>query len=374
VSVHLPGYEILGELGRGGMGVVYKARQVGLNRLVALKMILAGGHASSGELDRFRMEAEAVARLQHPSIVAIHEVGEQNGLPYFSLEYCTGGSLAARLDGTPWEPAKAAALVETLARAMQAAHVRGIVHRDLKPANILLAEDGTPKIADFGLAKQLDSGAGRTATGATLGTPSYMAPEQAGESKDVGPAADIYALGAVLYELLTGRPPFKAATDLDTVLQVVSDDPVPPTRLQPKTPIDLETICLKCLAKEPARRYSAAEDLGEDLRRFRAGEPIAARPVSRLERGWRWCSRNRGVATLAAALLLALVTGTVVSAVLAVKAHSAAVTAEVNEGIATQKAADAFASEQKAKDETLSALRRSYNARNLQPIGGASLR
>jgi WD40 repeat protein len=340
------------------MGVVYKARQVGLNRLVALKMILAGEHASAGEFDRFRTEAEAVARLQHPNVVAIHEVGVQSGLPYFSLEYCDGGSLSARLDGTPWEPAKAAALVETLARAMQAAHARGIVHRDLKPANILLSEDGTPKIADFGLAKQLDSAAGRTASGAILGTPSYMAPEQAGRSKDVGPAADVYALGAVLYELLTGRPPFKAATELDTVLQVVSDDPVTPTRLQPKTPRDLETICLKCLAKEPGRRYPAAEVLAEDLRRFRVGEPIAARPVSRLERGWRWCRRNRGVAALAAALLLALVTGTAVSAVLAVKAHWAAVAAGVS-------AADALASEQKAKAEALMALRRGYNARML---------
>jgi tetratricopeptide (TPR) repeat protein len=348
--MHLPGYEILGELGRGGMGVVYKARQIGLNRLVALKMILAGGHASAGELDRFRTEAEAVARLQHPNVVAIHEVGEQNGLPYFSLEYCEGGSLAARLDGTPWEPANAAALGETLARAMQAAHARGIVHRDLKPANILLAGDGKPKIADFGLAKQLDSGPGRTASGAIMGTPSYMAPEQAGGAKDVGPAADVYALGAVLYELLTGRPPFKAPTDLDTMLQVVSDDPVPPTRLQPKTPLDLETICLKCLAKEPARRYPAAEAMAEDLHRFRVGEPIAARPVGRLERGRRWCRRNPALAGSLAAIALALVLGAAVSTAFGMRANRNAERANRNAERADREAAAAVAARNRTRE------------------------
>jgi hypothetical protein len=305
-SVHLPGYEILGELGRGGMGVVYKARQVGLNRLVALKMILAGGHASAGELDRFRTEGKAVARLQHPNVVAIHEVGEQNGLPYFSLEYCEGGSLAARLHGTPWEPAKAAALVETLALAMQAAHERGIIHRDLKPANILLAEDGTPKITDFGLAKQLDSAAGRTATGAILGTPSYMAPEQAAGAKEIGPAADVYALGAVLYELLTGRPPFRAGTDFDTMMQVLEREPVPPTRLNPSVPRDLETICLRCLEKEPARRYDSAVALAEELGRFRAGEPILARPPGPVERLNRWVARNQWLTLTCLGALVAL--------------------------------------------------------------------
>jgi serine/threonine-protein kinase len=223
----VPGYEVLGELGRGGMGVVYKARQVKLNRLVALKMILAGGHASEADLLRFKSEAEAVARLRHANVVQIHEVGESEGRPFFSLEFVDGGSLAARLDGTPWPPRQAAQLVQTLARAMHAAHQRGIIHRDLKPANVLLAEDGTPKITDFGLAKQMDSQRGQTQTGAVLGTPSYMAPEQAGykpdaQARGVGPAADVYALGAILYELLTGRPPFRAETPLDTVLQGVS--------------------------------------------------------------------------------------------------------------------------------------------------------
>jgi serine/threonine protein kinase/WD40 repeat protein len=262
----VPGYEMVRELGRGGMGVVYEARQVALNRIVALKMILAGGHASAADLDRFRAEAEAVARLLHPNIVQVYETGTHAGLPYFSLEFCPGSSLDRKLDGTPWEPAPAAALVETLARAIQHAHDRGIVHRDRKPANILRAADGTPKVTDFGLAKRLDSKIALSQPGAILGTPSYMAPEQAGDGPAVGPPADVYALSAMLYELLTGRPPFRAATHLDTIVQVVSDEPVPPTRLNPKTPRDLETICLKCLAKEPAKRYASAAALAEDLR------------------------------------------------------------------------------------------------------------
>jgi eukaryotic-like serine/threonine-protein kinase len=301
-------YELLEELGRGGMGVVYKARQSKLNRLVALKMILAGEYAGEREIARFRTEAEAVARLQHPNIVQIFEVGEHDGHPYFSLEFVDGGSLAQKLDGTPLPPQKAARLVETLARAMYAAHQAGIVHRDLKPANVLLTADGTPKITDFGLAKKLDGGAGQTQSGAIMGTPSYMAPEQAGgKSKEIGPAADTYALGAILYELLTGRPPFKASTPLDTVLQVVSDEPVPPRQLQSKTPRDLETICLKCLQKAPGKRYASAEALAEDLRRFQAGEPITARPVGRLERGVKWTKRRPAVAGLLAALVLAAI-------------------------------------------------------------------
>jgi serine/threonine-protein kinase len=291
--VTIPGYEILGELGRGGMGVVYRARQVGLNRPVALKMILAGGHASVGELARFRTEAEAIAQLQHPNIVQVYEVGERNGLPYFSLEFCGGGSLAARLDGTPWEPRRAAALVETLARAMQAAHARQIIHRDLKPANVLLADDGTPKITDFGLAKRLDSGAGQTASGAILGTPSYMAPEQAGgDGQHIGPAADVYALGAILYELLTGRPPFRAATPLDTVLQVVSEEPVPPRLLNPRIDRDLETVCLKCIEKDDRRRYASAVALAADLERYLVGEPIVARHSNVFDRLARTLGRS----------------------------------------------------------------------------------
>src|SRR5262249_54617221 len=274
---------------RGGMGVVYRARQKGLNRLVALKMILSGGHAGAVELARFRAEAEAIARLQHANIVHIHEVGESEGRPYFSLEYVDGGSLTDRRDGTPWPPADAARLVETLADAMHTAHQAGVVHRDLKPANVLLASGGSKppdigassgslhpplsalraKITDFGLAKQMDSAHGQTQSGAILGTPSYMAPEQAGgRGREIGPATDLYALGAILYGLLTGRPRFKAATPLDTVLQVVGEDPVPPRRLVPKLPRDLDTICLKCLEKNPAKRYGSATELADDLGRW----------------------------------------------------------------------------------------------------------
>jgi tRNA A-37 threonylcarbamoyl transferase component Bud32 len=295
----VPGYEVLEELGRGGMGVVYKARHLKLNRLVALKMILAGSHAGGQELARFRAEAEAVARLQHPNIVQIYEVGEHGGLPYFTLEFCPGGSLAAQLDGTSLPPHRAAQLVEVLARAVHAAHQCGIIHRDLKPANVLLAADSTPKITDFGLAKRLDGAGGQTASGAVVGTPSYMAPEQAGgRSKESGPATDVYALGAILYELLTGRPPFKAATPLDTVLQVLRDEPVPPRQLAPMTPRDLETVCLKCLAKDHRQRYPSAADLAGDLRRFMESKPIQARPVTAWERARKWAKRRPAVAAL----------------------------------------------------------------------------
>ena len=231
--VDIPGYEILGELGRGGMGVVYKARQIKLRRLVALKMILAGSHAGEADLARFRTEAEAIARVKHTNIIQIYEIGEHEGKPYFALEFCSGGSLAQKIDGTPMLPKEAARIVALLARGMEAAHEADVIHRDLKPANVLLLKNGTPKITDFGLAKKLDD-AGQTQSGAIMGTPSYMAPEQAGgETKKMGPPADIYALGAILYELLTGRPPFQAETAWDTLMQVLSHDPVPPSRLQP---------------------------------------------------------------------------------------------------------------------------------------------
>ena len=222
--------------------------------------------------------------MQHPHIVAVYEVGERDGLPFFSLEYCAGGSLAQRLDGTPMPGREAARLLEILARAMHAAHERAIVHRDLKPANILFAADGAPKITDFGLAKNLDETAVLTQSGAVMGTPSYMSPEQAmGKNMEVAPAADTYALGSILYELLTGRPPFKAANAMETLVQVALDEPVPPSRLQSKVPRDLETICLKCLEKAPNRRYPSALDLAEDLHHFLAGEPIQARPARPLE-------------------------------------------------------------------------------------------
>ncbi|MBY0524155.1 MAG: protein kinase [Gemmataceae bacterium] len=334
----ITGYDIIEELGRGGMGVVYKARQRGLNRIVALKMVLAGNHAGPKSLGRFRSEAEAVARLHHPNIVQIYEVGDQDGRPYFSLEYVDGGSLAKRLGGAPQSAHTSALLVETLARAIHVAHLRGIIHRDLKPANILLSSRessdesrefasgsltldlrlstldsglSTPKITDFGLAKQLESASALSHSGGVVGTPSYMAPEQAGgRGNEVGPTADVYSLGAILYELLTGRAPFRGETALDTMLQVLSEDPVPPSRLQPKVARDLETICLKCLEKEPRRRYPSALDLADELHRFLNHEPILARPISAAARGVRWCRRNpvlAGVGALAVVALLAVV-------------------------------------------------------------------
>jgi hypothetical protein len=290
------------------MGVVYQARDTRLGRLVALKMVLHAEYAGPAQRDRFRDEARAVARLSHPNVVQVYEVGEHAGLPYCVLEYCPRGSLAQRLAYTPLPPRDAARLVETLARAVQAAHEAGVVHRDLKPANVLLAADGTPKVADFGLAKLASGGSGLTATGVVLGTPSYMAPEQAEGKKEVGPAADVYALGAVLYECLTGRPPFRAATPLDTLRQVLGDEPVAPRRLNPQVPRDLETVCLKCLEKAPQRRYPTARELADDLGRFQRGEPVRVRPVGRLERVWRGARRRPLVsASVAATLLVCLV-------------------------------------------------------------------
>ncbi len=307
--VSVAGYEILGELGRGGMGVVYKARQIKLNRLVALKMILAGAHAGADGVLRFRAEAEAVAQLQHPNIVQIYEVGESEGHPYFSLEFLDGGSLEGQMKAGPLQPRRAAELIERLARGMHYAHERGIIHRDLKPANVLLTREGEPKITDFGLAKRLDSAQGQTHSGDIMGTPSYMSPEQAtGRIKELGPATDVYALGAILYDLLTGRPPFQGATAMDTLIQVTTDEPVPPSRLQPKVPRDLETICLKCLEKSPRRRYASALELADEVGRFLRGEPVHARPVGLLGRGWRWCKREPKLAVSLAAVLLLLLT------------------------------------------------------------------
>jgi serine/threonine protein kinase/WD40 repeat protein len=348
----IAGHEILEELGRGGMGVVYKARQIGLNRLVALKVILDGNHANPSQLARFRAEAEAVAHLQHPNIVQIHHVAEQDGRPYFSLEYVDGGNLAQALKGDPQPARLAADLIRTLALAIHAAHQRGIVHRDLKPANILLQRqdrDGNlltqetqgvaafalqssfflPKITDFGLAKQLDADLGQTSSGAIIGTPSYMAPEQAdGQSRDIGAAADVYALGAILYELLSGRPPFKAETRSDTLRQVLSEEPLSLSRFHLKVPRDLDTICLKCLQKEPRKRYPTALELAEELKRFLSDQPIQARRTPVVEQAWRWCRRNPLAAALAAmlaGLVMLVVAGSVLSALqLNAEAHRAA--------------------------------------------------
>ncbi len=268
-------------------------------------MILASAHANAYAILRFLAEAEAVARLQHPNVVQIYHIGEVDELPFFELEYLAGGSLDRRLDGTPWAARPAAELVETVARGVAEAHRLGIVHRDLKPGNVLLTADGTPKVADFGLAKSQSTDSGLTQTDTIMGSPGYMAPEQAeGRNREVGPPADVYALGAILYELLTGRPPFRAATVLETLDQVKNAEPVPPGKLQPGLARDLETICLKCLQKDPSRRYATAGDLADDLQRWLAGSSISARPVPGWERAWRWARRRPAVAALSALILL----------------------------------------------------------------------
>ncbi len=293
----IAGHEILATLGHGGMGVVFKARQQSLNRIVALKMIRAGHEADPSQLARFHTEAQAVAQLQHPNIVQIHEVGQHQGQPYFSLEFVEGGSLARKLKTMLPPPRQAAQLSETLARAVHFAHQRGIVHRDLKPGNILLTPEGVPKITDFGLAKNLEPrperGEPLTRSGDILGTPSYMAPEQAaGNLRAIGPGTDIYALGAILYEMLTGRAPFTGKNTMETLQNVLSADPVPPSSLLPKVPRDLQTICMTCLHKDPGRRYGTALDLADDLQAFLAGEPIRARPATAWQRLVKWVLRR----------------------------------------------------------------------------------
>ena len=301
----VPGYRVEALLGRGGMGVVYRAWHLRLNRAVALKMLLAGPCARPEELERFLRESQAVAGLGHPNIVQVYDMGDVEGRPYFTMELVEGGNLSDQIRGVPQPAHQAAARVATLAEAIHAAHQSGIVHRDLKPANILLTRDGTPKVTDFGLARRLEGDGGLTLSGVPVGTPSYMAPEQArGKRQEIGPATDVYALGAILYELLAGRPPFRAESATATLQQVLTDEPVSPTRLNPQVPRDLTTICLKCLSKEPHRRYASAAALAEDLRRFLRGENIAARRAGRLERLARWARRNPAAAALLAITLL----------------------------------------------------------------------
>src|SRR5262245_28604861 len=306
----VPGYEVESVLGRGGMGVVYRARHLRLGRLVALKTVLAGSYAGPHERERFRREAEAVVALRHPNVVQVYDVGDADGRPYFTMELMEGGSLARKLAGAPQPARQTAELLATLAGAVQAAHEAGVVHRDLKPGNVLLTADGTPKIGDFGLARRLGGEAGLTRTGTGVGTPSYMAPEQArGAAGAVGPPADVYALGAILYESLTGRPPFRAASAAETVHQLLTQDPVPPSRLNGKVPRNLDTICLTCLSKEPGRRYSTADALHDDLGRFLRGEAIAARAEGRMRRAIRAVRRRPALAVgvVAGVLLGALV-------------------------------------------------------------------
>lgn len=392
----VPGYEILRVLGRGGMAVVYLARHQQLNRLVALKMILAGKHASPEELVRFCIEGETVARLRHPHIVQIYEVGSYNQQPYFALEYLEGGNLAEALGGKPLPAQAAAGLVETLARTMEYAHQQGIVHRDLKPANVLLSRSEeresrgaaetvqadlrssirdprwwVPKITDFGLAKQLHNDLRLTQTGLLLGTPSYMAPEQVrGQSHRVGPATDVYALGAILYELLTGRPPFQAASSLEVLNQVLDFEPVPPSRLLPPVPPDLETICLKCLEKEPTRRYPSAQALADDLRRFLAHEPIQARPAGTMERMWKWARRRPALAGLIAAVVLAVLAGTGVSTFFGFQAQQRAGEAKK----ASAEARHAAAVARQLADEKEQAYNAAQQARQQSDLRAAELK
>jgi tetratricopeptide (TPR) repeat protein/tRNA A-37 threonylcarbamoyl transferase component Bud32 len=354
----IPGYEIQGELGYGGMGVVYKARQATLNRTVALKVMQAGRTRSRRVSHRFRLEAEAAAQLKHPNIVQVYETGQWQGAAFIVLEHMAGGNLARRIAGTPQPERWAADVVWTIARAVEHAHQNGIVHRDLKPSNILVAADGTIKVADFGLAKLRNDAADLTRTGEAPGTPAYMPPEQA--CGEVSPRCDIYALGAILYELLTGRPPFAAESAAETLLLAQTREPVAPRLVRPRLARDLEAICLRCLEKSPERRYATAEELADDLGRFLAGKPTAARPLSARQRVVRWCSRNKSVAALLAtiALLLAGVTGVSIIAVVRIghARNEAEETAE-RERIALGKAvtAEEAAKRQQAAAETQAA-------------------
>jgi tetratricopeptide (TPR) repeat protein len=302
----IPGYEIIRLLGRGGMGTVYKARHLQLDRLVALK-IVSEKCVSSGQLARFRAEAQALARLRHSHIVQIYEVNECDGTPYLCLELLEGGSLDKKLAGTPQPPADAARMVATLARAIEDAHRHGIVHRDLKPSNILLTADGQPKVGDFGMAKRLAVDATQTLSGTIIGTPIYMAPEQAsGDPKAIGPRTDVYALGTILFEMLTGRPPFQGPTTLHTLELIRAAEPVSPRRLQPGVPRDLETVCLKCLEKQPARRYATAGEFADELERFLAHKPIRARRAGATERATKWVRRHPAPAALVGVVVLAI--------------------------------------------------------------------
>ncbi len=323
-------YEILEELGQGGMGVVFKARQRGLNRIVALKMLLLGRWTNPRFVERFRSEARAAAALRHPGIVAIYEVGEHEGQPWFTMDYVPGPSLADLVREHPLPPRRAAALIRSVAEAIQHAHAHGIIHRDLKPANIILDADDSPRITDFGLAKEIRAASDLTLSGQILGSPHYMPPEQLSGRQKANATCDVYALGAILYHLLTGRPPFQADSLEATLLQVLEREPAPLSLLNPDVPADLETVCLKCLEKEPAKRYASAHELADELDRFLRDEPIHARPVSRAERAWRWCRRKPALAGSFLLILILLLILLIGSPIAALRINSARQRAEAN--------------------------------------------
>ncbi|TWT97357.1 bifunctional serine/threonine-protein kinase/formylglycine-generating enzyme family protein [Neorhodopirellula pilleata] len=352
-------YELLEEIARGGMGVVFKARHRKLGRIVALKMILAGHFAGHDEVERFQLEAQAAAKLDHPGIVPVYEIGKHAEQHFFAMGFVDGISLQSKLAGGPLPPRDAANICKSIADAVQYAHEHGVIHRDLKPANILLDSNGTPRVTDFGLAKQIDANSDLTRSGAIVGTPGYMPPEQAsGSTEQVGKASDVYSLGAILYCLLTGRPPFQAATAIDTVMQVIERVPVSPRSLNENIPRDLETICLKCLEKQPAKRYGSAAELSSELDRYLKGQPILARPIHPVERGWRWCRRNPAVTVLSVSVVLLLVLGTITSISFALAANRNAILAKrkADEAVQSLVTAVTFAPPDRVSD-SIDALR-----------------
>lgn len=359
-------YDLLEMIAKGGMGVVYKARQRKLNRVVAIKMILSGQFADQVEVDRFYAEAEAAANLRHPNIVAIHEVGELEGQHYFSMDYIPGKSLAELVRENPLPPQRAAQYVEKVAQAMEYAHQQGILHRDLKPSNILLDKSGEPLITDFGLAKRVESGSQLTMSGTILGTPSYMPPEQATGHGEVTVRSDVYSLGAILYELLSGRPPFRAASPFETVRQVIQTEPVALRMINPSVPRDLETICHKCLQKEPSARYESAVQLAEELKRYLGGEPILARPIGPVARFARWCRRNPVVAGLGASAVAFLVLALLATTIGYVKTSAALAVAEIEK----QRSDESFRQAREAVDELFTRVSEEalLNQPGLQPL------
>ena len=360
-------YEIIDEIARGGMGVVYQARQKSLNRVVALKMILSGQLAGEEEIQRFRSEAEAAANLDHPGIVPVYEIGEHEGHQFFSMGFVEGSSLQNKIIDGPLPGKEAAELCKKVAEAISYAHGKGVIHRDLKPANVLLDQNGEPKVTDFGLAKRIDSDSDLTRTTQAMGSPSWMPPEQAsGKSATVDARADVYALGAILYNLITGRPPFQAANHLDTMMQVLEKEPVRPRTLDPKIPVDLETITLKCLEKDPDKRYQSSKDFSDELTRFINGEPIHARPIGRVARTWRWCKRKpmaTAAMVLSIALVLAIGAGSSIFAVMESNRADEAVRNKDAQARLTKEANDA--KDKAEQNKTLAENQRDLAHRNL---------